>query len=51
MRTAYRTNKNILLEKLPKENKTLALMFIYNKKTIVDYSIFEKSMIDLLKKL
>ncbi len=51
MRSAYRTNKYLLLEKLAKENKTLVLMFIYNKKSIVEFAVFEKAMIELLKKL
>jgi len=50
LRSAYRTNKNILIEKAQTNNEHLNLMFIYNGKYKSDYSEIEKAMISLLKK-
>jgi len=46
MRQAYRTNKHSFLEKLEAENKTVALMFIYNSFAETSFEQIE----DALKK-
>ena len=50
MRNAYRTNKTSFLNKLQEDNKTLALMFIYSRNTILEYDDIEEAMIKVLKK-
>jgi hypothetical protein len=49
MREAYRLNKNLLLA--IRENSFPELVFIYSAKFESDYSIIEKDMQKLLKKL
>ena len=48
MREAYRTNKHNLLEKLEAENKTLALMFIYNNRKLSQGMKIEEAIVKAL---
>jgi len=50
MRTAYRTNKQQFITELEAKNKSVALMFIYGKRKIVDYNEIEKAFQFLLQK-
>lgn len=44
MRQAYRTNKLSFLEKLEAENKTVALMFIYNSYALPTFEQIEEAL-------
>ncbi len=50
MRTAYRTNKQSFIETLKEDNKSVVLMFVYNKRSIIKYAEIEKAFSSLLIK-
>lgn len=51
MRQAYRTNKSEFLIKLQEDNKSLALMFIYNKHKMPKADEVENAIKTLLEKM
>jgi len=51
MREAYRLNKNRFYEGLLQKNASVAVMFIFIGKEILDYKLIEKGMIAALTKI
>jgi ribonuclease P protein component len=51
MREAYRLNKHLLYDELATKNITLAMMFVYVGKDIVEYTAIEKGIISAFRKL
>lgn len=51
MREAYRTNKMIVCQQLPGQNKVLKLGLIYIGKTILSYQEIERKIILILHRL
>lgn len=49
MREAYRTNKHEFLDTLQQENKSLALMFVYNNYTLPNLSQINIAAVKVLQ--
>lgn len=50
LRESYRLQKQVLYDRLPKEGRQLAFMFIYTAGEILPYHLIEKSMTKVLKR-
>ncbi len=51
IKEAYRLNKHVLYKNLIGSNKTVNIMFIYKNKSILSYSLIEKEIRLIIKKL
>jgi ribonuclease P protein component len=51
MREAYRLNKPAFYAEIAAKNASIALMFVFVGKDIIEYATIEKAMISALKKV